>query len=205
LLKSDGSSRKPAPGQRAALLLAVGLAVLAAAPAEATQVIIRSHAPYWEVGVRDPVLSQLCSTGRFNEMEISRYVIQFNGQDGSGSLGIAKGTGLNLRDIDHRAVTKEDYFFFRDGTSDCSVFVGGRKPKPKTPPQPGTKPGQKPIPASTAQPPVKQTPILPGPAVQAPAAPPPTPAPAPAPISAPAATTPTSPVAPAATAAAAKP
>ena len=46
-------------------------------------------------------------------------------------LGIAKGNGLNLRDLDHLT---EDRFFRDNGTGSCEVFAGRRKVvRPATP------------------------------------------------------------------------
>jgi len=109
------------------LWISVGL--LLAGSAVATETVIDSNSPYWEVGSRDPNLSQACSVGRFNQVQISRYIVRLHAKkdDGAAVLGIAKGSGLNLRDPDHRALGSEDYYFRDDGTSNCEVFVGGRK------------------------------------------------------------------------------
>jgi len=104
-----------------------------AAPAHAQQVVISSTAPYWKVGAADQTLSRACSLGRFGLADPQRYVARFTGAEGSGVLGIAKGTGLNLRDPDHHARPEEDYFFYGHGTSNCAVFVGGRKPSASAP------------------------------------------------------------------------
>ncbi len=108
--------------------LAVGLSLLAQVPAEAdsARTLVRSNRPYWDVGVVDPNLGRLCATGKFNEIEMNRFVARFDGKQGPGVLGIAKGTGLNLRDPGHKALKSEDYFFYQDGSSSCSVYVGGR-------------------------------------------------------------------------------
>ena len=105
--------------------------LLLAGGAFATETVIDSNAPYWEVGSRDPVLSKACATGRFNQEQIGRYIVRLHAKKDNGAavLGIAKGTGLNLRDPDHRANPAEDYYFRDDGTSSCEFFVGGRKPK----------------------------------------------------------------------------
>src|ERR1700754_359860 len=88
-----------------ALVVAVGgvLLVLAAGPASAARLVLQSKHPYWDVGVNDPVLSQMCSIGQFNQKSIGMYVARFNGEDGAGVLGIAKGTGVNLYDPKHAA------------------------------------------------------------------------------------------------------
>ena len=95
--------------------------------------MIDTKSPYPEVGPRDQNLSRACSIGRFNQRQIGRFVVRFHAKEkGAAVLGIAKGTGVNLRDPDHMALTTEDYFFRNDGTSSCEVFVGGR-PMPEVP------------------------------------------------------------------------
>jgi|HubBroStandDraft_1064217.scaffolds.fasta_scaffold00073_21 hypothetical protein len=112
--------------------LSTGL--LLALSAGATEIVIDSNSPYWEVGPRDQTLSRACAIGKFNQRQIGRYVIRLHArQGGAAVLGIAKGTGLNLRDPDHLAQSIEDYFFRDDGTSSCEVFVGGRTPVPSKP------------------------------------------------------------------------
>jgi len=91
------------------------------------QTLVRSTSPYWAVGKSDSKLGQLCGIGKFNEVDIDLYVARFTGSKGAGVLGIAKGTGLNLHDPEHKAVRTEDYFFYQDGSSSCAVYVGGRK------------------------------------------------------------------------------
>ena len=104
-------------------------AFLLAGPAMATETVLDSQSPYWEVGPRDQALSKACILGRFNQHQIGRYIVQLHAKKDNGAavLGVAKGTGINLRDLDHRANPAEDYFFLDDGTSSCEVFVGGRK------------------------------------------------------------------------------
>jgi hypothetical protein len=109
--------------------------------AAATQIVMRSTHSYWNVGERDTNLSMLCSIGRFNQREDNLYVAQFEGRGTKGEdtggkavLGIAKGNGANLYDPTRAAKPKEDYFFLGDGTSDCTVFVGGRPKKKPAPP-----------------------------------------------------------------------
>ena len=87
-----------------------------------TSVIMRSTAPYFEVGELSPELSTLCSSGLFNQDKINLLVIEFTGPVGYGVLGVAKGTGWNLRDPQKRAERKADYFFLRDGTTACRVY-----------------------------------------------------------------------------------
>ena len=98
------------------LLSLVGLATPASA-AKTARTLVRSTHPYWDVGVMDPDLGRLCATGKFNEVEMNRFVARFSGPLGPGLLGIAKGTGLNLRDPGHKALKSEDYFFYQDGSS----------------------------------------------------------------------------------------
>lgn len=109
------------------LWISVGL--LLAGSAFATETVIDSTSPYWEVGSRDPTLSKACAIGRFNQQQIGRYIVRLHAKkdDGAAVLGIAKGSGVNLHDPDHRASAAEDYYFRDDGTSSCEVFVGGRK------------------------------------------------------------------------------
>jgi hypothetical protein len=112
------------------LVLSCALAAVATpARAEMGKTLVHSTHPYWDVGDMDPDLGRLCATGKFNEVVIDRYVARFSGPKGPAVLGIAKGTGLNLRDPGHKAIKSEDYFFFADGTSSCAVYVGGRTPK----------------------------------------------------------------------------
>jgi hypothetical protein len=110
-----------------ALWISAGL--LLAGSAVATETVLDSNSPYWEVGPRDPALSKACALGRFNQKQIGRYIVRLHAKkdDGAAVLGIAKGDGTNLRDLDHKANPAEDYFFRDDGTSSCEVFVGGRK------------------------------------------------------------------------------
>jgi len=108
------------------LILALGVAV----PASAQEsVVLTSKQPYWKVGQRDDALSRACGLGRFLMARPGAYVAKFVGKEGPAVLGIAKGTGLNLYDPDHRAKPNEDYFFHDHGTTSCQVYVGGRKGK----------------------------------------------------------------------------
>ncbi len=126
-----------APLRVAALAILVGLPTIGAAPAWATETVITSRSPYWKVGVRDKALSTACAMGRFNEREPGRYTVRFFGKEGGLVLGIAKGTGFNLRDPDKRAKQNEDYFFRNSTSTDCEVFVGGRlTQRPKGAPAP---------------------------------------------------------------------
>jgi hypothetical protein len=108
----------------------VVLMMLFLAPtAQATETVINSEAPYWEVGPRDQNLSRACATQRFNERQPGRYVVRLHAKKGGAAvLGVAKGNGFNLIDLDHMAVVTEDYFFRDDATSNCEVFVGRAKP-----------------------------------------------------------------------------
>jgi hypothetical protein len=106
--------------------LALALVLLGALPASA-EVLLTSKAPYWKVGPRDVALSKLCGMGRFNVAAPERWTARFIGKEGAETLVVAKGTGENLRDPDKKAKPKEDYFFRNHGTTDCEVFVGGRK------------------------------------------------------------------------------
>ena len=93
-------------------------------------VVFTSKSPYWKVGDKDDGLSRACSLGRFNLRRPDAYVARFVGKDGAATLGVAKGSGLNLYDPDKLAKPVEDYFFLGHGTTSCRVFVGGRKPAP---------------------------------------------------------------------------
>lgn len=106
---------------------------LTAYTAAAEQVVLTSKAPYWQVGERDATLSRACALGRFGPVHIGAFVARFTGHEGADFLDIAKGTGLNLMDSDHRAKPREDYFFRGAGTSSCEVFVGGRRGPKVTP------------------------------------------------------------------------
>jgi hypothetical protein len=115
---------------RASCVLALSSAALlvaAAGPAVAGQTVLTSRSPYWKVGERDDALSRACALNRFNMEEPERFVARFVGKDGTDVLGIAKGSGLNLRDPDRRAKPTEDYFFRNHGTTACEVYVGGRR------------------------------------------------------------------------------
>jgi hypothetical protein len=112
---------------RARLVLAA-LLVLVGVSAEAQEVtVLRSKSPYWKVGPRDEALSRACSLNLFNLRRPEAYVARFVGPEGYGVLGVAKGTGANLRDPDRKAKPKEDYYFLNHGTTSCEVYVGGRK------------------------------------------------------------------------------
>jgi len=102
------------------LLLMNGAAV-------AGEVVLTSQAPYWEVGVRDDKLSRACSLNQFVPLHPGDLVARFVGPIGGALLDVAKGTGLNLRDVNHLAKRNEDYFFRNTGTTTCEVLVGGRK------------------------------------------------------------------------------
>jgi hypothetical protein len=110
-------------------LLSILALSLAASQAQAETVVLTSRSPYWKVGPRDDALSRACSLGRFNLENPARLVARFKGKQGPDTLGVAKGTGLNLRDPDRLAKPNEDYFFRHHGTTECEVLVGGRKGK----------------------------------------------------------------------------
>ena len=107
--------------------LAAAVLAVTGSTAEAGQIVVTSKAPYWKVGEADEALSRACAMGRFGLQDPQRYVARFTGSEGAGVLGVAKGSGANLRDPDHRAKPTEDYFFYAHGTSSCAVYVGGRK------------------------------------------------------------------------------
>lgn len=110
-------------------LLVLGLsASLCWVEASATETVLRSNSPYQRIGPRDQTLSRACAIGRFNQYQVDRYIARLHDKIGSAVLGVAKGSGLNLRDPGHLAKAEEDYFFRDDGTSSCEVFVGGRMP-----------------------------------------------------------------------------
>jgi hypothetical protein len=104
------------------MLLSVGIPA-----AWAETVVLTSKQPYWTVGARDMELSRECALGRFNLQRADRLVARFTGKEGAETLGVAKGTGVNLRDPGHKAKPNEDYFFRNQNTTSCEVFVGGRK------------------------------------------------------------------------------
>jgi hypothetical protein len=108
----------------------LALLILLALPLEAQAqetVVLTSRAPYWKVGPRDDALSRACSLNRFNLRRPERLVARFVGKDGPATLGVAKGSGVNLIDLDHKAKPREDYYFLNHGTTSCEVFVGGRR------------------------------------------------------------------------------
>ena len=121
--------------------VAISLMLLSVAipAAQAETVVLTSKQPYWSVGTRDTELSRECALGRFNLQRADRLVARFTGKDGAETLGVAKGTGINLRDPGHRAKPNEDYFFRNQNTTSCEVFVGGRKggTAPSSPPPKG--------------------------------------------------------------------
>jgi hypothetical protein len=109
---------------------------LAGPGAYATEVLLDSDSPYWEVGPRDKDLSRACSLGRFNERQPGRYTLRLHARNGGAAvLGVATGSGFNLYDPDHMARPTEDYYFRDDDTSSCEVFVGGRMVTPQKPAQ----------------------------------------------------------------------
>jgi len=110
----------------AVLALTLAAVLLAALPARAESVFTSKY-PYWKVGPRDDALSKACALNRFNLVDPPRLTARFRGKDGPETLGVAKGSGLNLRDPDRRAKPTEDYYFRGHGTTGCEVFVGGRK------------------------------------------------------------------------------
>lgn len=110
-----------------ALSSMIVLSIMAAATAQAGQVVLTSKAPYRDVGAYDDDLSRLCTLGRFGPLVPGSLIARFVGKEGTGVLDVAKGTGLNLLDRNHRARPHEDYFFHDAGTTKCEVLVGGRK------------------------------------------------------------------------------
>lgn len=87
-----------------------------------SKVLLRSTAPYWEVGQLSGVHSTLCAAGQFNQIRKNARVLEFVGRDGNTVLGVAKGTGWNLHDPQGRAEAEADYFFRNDGTTACEVY-----------------------------------------------------------------------------------
>lgn len=83
---------------------------------------LRSDLPFWEIGLVDKKLSNLCSTARFNQVDTNRVTLGFNGQVGAGVLGVALGDGFNLYDPSRAARPGDTYFFHRDRTGQCTVF-----------------------------------------------------------------------------------
>jgi hypothetical protein len=112
---------------RFATLLLLFCCVLAGGEAAASEVVLTSKSPYWDVGVRDDNLSRACSLNQFGPQHTGQLVARFTGGQGGAVLDIAKGTGVNLRDPGHLAKPTEDYFFRNVGTTSCEVLVGGRK------------------------------------------------------------------------------
>ncbi len=115
------------------ILLCLLAALAAAAAAHATEVVVKSKVPYWQVGVRDDALSRACSLNQFGPQHPGNLLAEFTGPDGNALLDVAKGSGLNLRDPKHLAKPTEDYFFRNVGTTSCEVLVGGRKKGRKAP------------------------------------------------------------------------
>ena len=80
---------------------------------------------FWDGTIKSA--NKACALNRFNLVDPPRLTARFRGKDGPETLGVAKGSGLNLRDPDRRAKPHEDYYFRNHGTTGCEVFVGGRK------------------------------------------------------------------------------
>jgi hypothetical protein len=108
-------------------LLALIVCALPMAATAQEVVVLTSRAPYWKVGPRDDALSRACALGRFNLRRPEWLVARFVGKEGPGTLGVAKGTGVNLIDPGHKAKPREDYYFLNQATTSCEVFVGGRR------------------------------------------------------------------------------
>jgi hypothetical protein len=84
----------------------------------------RSNSPLWQVGHLDADLSNACRRLQFNQIQEQRHHIGFTGENGYGTVGIAK-LGWNLRDPAGLARPGLTYHFFNDGHSNCKVFVAG--------------------------------------------------------------------------------
>lgn len=112
--------------------MATAIGLVASSLSAHAQTLLRSTSPYWQVGVSDKELSRLCSLDRFGQKVPGQYLAQFVGPKGQNVLGVAKGSGLNLLDRDHKADKTADYFFLNQGTADCEVFVA-RKALAKPP------------------------------------------------------------------------
>ncbi|MCR9255462.1 MAG: hypothetical protein NXI16_05140 [Alphaproteobacteria bacterium] len=93
-----------------------------------SRILQRTTAPYWDVGERSKVLSNLCSNGEFNQARRNRLVIEFVGDRGRGRLGIAQGK-WNLRDPNRVSDPDTSYYFLKDGTTKCEVFYFGKAPE----------------------------------------------------------------------------
>lgn len=94
-----------------------------------SNVLLRSTAPYWEVGRLSEMHSTLCAAGQFNQVRKHARALEFVGRGGNTVLGVAKGTGWNLYDPEGRADPEADYFFRNDGTTGCEVYY--HKPDPR--------------------------------------------------------------------------
>ncbi len=91
-------------------------------PTSGVNKLVRTPLPHWQIGDVDRELSRLCSVGQFNQRAMYRYSAHFSGNTGASLVGGAKGDGFNLRDPLTRANPAFDYWFYRDGTSNCIVF-----------------------------------------------------------------------------------
>jgi hypothetical protein len=98
-----------------------------------SNVLLRSTAPYWQVGRLSNMQSTLCAAGKFNQVRKHARVLEFVGRGGNTVLGVAKGTGWNLYDPEGRADPEADDFFRNDGTTSCEVYYF--KPDPNRPKQ----------------------------------------------------------------------
>src|SRR5487761_67194 len=103
------------------IVLVLLLAAAGAGGAQASQVVLTSKAPYWQVGQRDDGLSRACSLNQFGPQRPGDLLARFTGPDGGALLDVAKGSGMNLRDPKHLAKPTEDYFFRNVGTTSCEV------------------------------------------------------------------------------------
>ncbi len=81
-----------------------------------------SKQPYWKVGRIDRGLSGACQRGEFRQRKYVTYSIGYTGKLGRGLTGIAN-KHWNL--IDPKGLAKEGvtYHFFKQGYSNCKVFV----------------------------------------------------------------------------------
>lgn len=78
-------------------------------------------ASYRSVGAYSRDLSRLCARGLFGQKKVERAGLYFKDEDVV--VGGAHGSGWNLYDPTRKAVNNQHYWFFRQGYTNCEVYV----------------------------------------------------------------------------------
>ena len=69
-------------------------------------------------------LSEACGRLAFNQRRKGKYFVDVPRQNGPPQrFGYANGGGLNLYDPEARREPEQVYLFYRDGTSECAVYI----------------------------------------------------------------------------------